>query len=190
VTGSISRKLRRMPRRPRSPRTRLTTGGLLIVALALGCRRDSERMHSDVAQEVPSAQDKGEVACGHAACGDDYLIDLTPDPCTVDTGCRIAIRLVATGDYHINDEYPHKFVADDAAGIEFLGTDPGGKNVFSKVAGNWTKSDSRTAAMVVTYKPADTQTKTVSGVLKFSVCSPQNCELDRRQVNASVQARR
>ena len=45
----------------------------------------------------------------------------------------MAVKLVATGEFHINDEYPYRFKADDASGIEFLGTD-GGKNAFSKAA--------------------------------------------------------
>ena len=159
-----------------------------LVALTIGCRRENKAaMHSGVVQEEPSPQHP----CGHAACGDDYTIDvIAGDPCTVGTACRIAVQLVAIGDYHINDEYPHKFTADDTQGVEFLGTDSTGKNVFSKAAGNWTKSNLRTGAMAVTYKPADTKAKNLAGVLKFSVCSAQNCELEHRQVNASVQAAR
>jgi hypothetical protein len=102
----------------------------------------------------------------------------------------VSIKLVATGDYHINDEYPYKFRADDTAGVDFLGTDTGGKNVFSKAAGSWAKNDARTGTMSVAFKPSDSGVKAIGGVFKFSVCSPQNCELEQRQVNAKVPATR
>ena len=98
----------------------------------------------------------------------------------------MAVKLVATGEFHINDEYPYRFKADDASGIEFLGTDTGGKNAFSKAAGDWQKSEERSGAMTVKFSPAERGTKTIGGTFKLSVCSAQNCLLEQRQLTASV----
>jgi hypothetical protein len=160
-----------------------------FAALLISCGRNSHAvMHSAVeTQEAPSSP----AACGHAACGSDFFVDVAPAlGCMVGATCSLAIKLVATGDYHINDEYPYKFRADDAPGVEFLGTDVGGKNVFSKVAKNWRKNDERTGTMAIAFKAEDTSVKAIGGVLKFSVCSAENCQLEQQRVNASVQATR
>ena len=72
-----------------------------------------------------------------------FFIDAAPASCAAGSPCSVTLKLVATGDFHINDEYPYKFKADDAPGVAFLGTDPGGKNTFSKAAGDWQKTDAK-----------------------------------------------
>jgi hypothetical protein len=160
-----------------------------LAALGFGCSRDSHAaVHSGVeTQPAPSLPS----ACDHAACGDGFFIDAVPlADCRAGAACNLAVKLVATGDYHINDEYPYKFKADDSPGVEFLGSDTGGKNVFSKFAGSWAKNDERTGTMAVAFMPIDTGVKRIGGTFKFSVCSRQNCKLDQQQVSASVPATR
>jgi hypothetical protein len=171
------------------PRLVATAAAAGLATLALGCDRDGHAaMHSAAeTREAPLPQG----ACSHSVCGSHYFVDAMPVAgCTIGTTCRLAIKLVASGDYHINDEYPYKFKADDAPGLELLGTDVGGKNVFSKVAKDWQKNDERTGTMAVTFKAVDTSVTSVGGVFKFSVCSPENCQLEQERVNASVQATR
>jgi hypothetical protein len=98
----------------------------------------------------------------------------------------VALTLAARGAYHINDDYPYKFKAEDAAGVEFFGSDEGGKNVFSKSGKNWTKTGEKTGAMTVVFKPSDSGSKAIAGVFKFSVCSAENCELEHERIRAAV----
>ena len=51
----------------------------------------------------------------------------------------MALRLEASGGYHVNKEYPYKFTANAAPSVDFLGRDPGGAAVFSKAAGDFTQ---------------------------------------------------
>lgn len=128
--------------------------------------------------------------CAHAVCGHDFFVDAPPAAdCAVGQPCKLALTLVAAGDYHINDDYPYKFRADDAPGVEFLGTDGGGKNVFSKVARNWTKNDEKTGTMAVVFRPLEKGSKGIGGLFKLSVCSSQNCRLEQPQINATVAVR-
>ena len=78
-----------------------------------------------------------------------------PVSCTAGSPCNVTLKLVATGDFHVNDEYPYRFKADDAPGVAFLGTDPGGKNTFSKAAGDWQKADAKSGAMTVKFIAAN-----------------------------------
>jgi hypothetical protein len=122
-------------------------------------------------------------------CADNFFVDAAPGDCTAGSACIVTLKLVATGDFHINDEYPYRFKADDAPGVEFLGTDAGNKNSFSKAAGDWTKSEEKAGAMAVKFVPADRGQKSIAGTFKLSVCSPQACLLEQRQVTASVVAK-
>lgn len=169
----------------------------ILATVALGsmagaCGRDSHAATNQSGETL--AVSPSRTACGHAACGNDFFIDigsapLSPDGCAVGGRCAVSITLVATGDYHINDAYPYKFKADDTHGLEFLGTDGAGKNVFSKGAGNWSKSDERTGVMTLTFKPSEPGAKALGGVFKLSVCSSQNCRLETQEVKTTVAVR-
>ena len=157
-----------------------------LASLAVACGRSSqaavhERLEPQSAPESPGA------ACGHAACGNDFFVDVAPvGDCAAGDTCSVTLTLAARGAYHINDEYPYKFKAEDAAGVEFLGSDEGGKNVFSKSGKNWTKTGEKTGAMAVVFKPSDSGSKAIAGVFKFSVCSAENCELEHERIRAAV----
>ena len=124
--------------------------------------------------------------CGHTVCADSFFIDAPPASCAAGAPCSVAVRLVATGDFHVNDEYPYRFKADDAPGVAFDGTDPSGKNTFSKSAGDWQKSDAKSGAMTLKFVAADPGTRPLAGTFKLSVCSAQACLLEQRQVTATV----
>jgi hypothetical protein len=155
----------------------------------VGCGKDGKAaMHgADLAASTAAAAAPG--TCPHASCGDNFFIDAAPQaPCAADAVCTVTLRLVALGDFHINEEYPYRFHAEDTPGVAFLGSDGSGKNVFSKAAGDWRKVDAKTGAMTITFKAGSKGSKAVAGTLKLSVCSAQNCLLDQRRVSAAVDA--
>jgi hypothetical protein len=157
--------------------------GLALVPSA--CSRDADGALRGTKPTLAAAVPIGE--CGHAVCADNFFIDTSSPPgCAPGATCTAGFRLVATGDFHINDQYPYRFKADDAKDLQFFGTDVGGKNVFSKAAGDWQKSDAKSGAMTVKFAPAGAGQKTVAGAFKVSVCSDANCLLEQRQVSAVV----
>jgi hypothetical protein len=156
-----------------------------LAPFMVACGRDSRA--AGRGGVAPDALESPRGGCGHMACGKDFFIDaISAGSCTVGDTCSVALTLAATGDYHINDEYPYKFKADDVPAVEFLGTDDGGKNVFSKSAKNWTKTGEKTGAMTVTFRLSDSGSRAIAGVFKFSVCSAQNCVLEQESVKAPV----
>lgn len=125
--------------------------------------------------------------CGHAVCTDNLFVDAAPGAaCAAGSVCTLKLTLVATGDYHVNDEYPYRFKAEEASGLHFLGTDGAGKNVFSKGAGDWAKIDPKSGAMTVKFTPEARGPATIAGVFKLSVCSGDACQLEQSRVTASV----
>ena len=179
-----------------SKSTILLTAGLaaagLAAGVAVGCSKASaasSRAQDEMAAVSPPIPSPPSPRDGHAASDDNYFVDAVPDACAAGTLCTLRLRLTATGDYHINDEYPYKFKADDAAGVEFQGSDSNGKNVFSKSAGDWSKDAEKSGTMTVKFKAADKGSKTIAGTFKLSVCSAQNCLLKQAQLSVSVAAR-
>ncbi len=160
----------------------ISTATLVLVAAACSRGHDAS---------VPGAGDTSTTSapladCPHAVCAANFSIDTSVGDCAVTSPCSVTVKLVATGDFHINDEYPYRFKADDAPGVEFLGTDPGGRNSFSKTVGDWQKIDARSGTMTVKLAPSERGKKTIGGTFKLSVCSAQSCLLEQRQVTASV----
>lgn len=162
------------------------SASVVLGLLAAGCGRDSRAAsHSPDDLAAPALH----ADCGHSACGSNFFLDATAADCAAGATCSLTIKLVATGEFHINEDYPYKFKADDAAGVEFLGADPAGKNVFSKTASDWRKKDEKSGAMTVAFRAADKGSKSVGGTFKLSVCSAQTCQLEQQQVQATVAVR-
>lgn len=155
---------------------------LACVAAACSKGRDAAARGAPETMALSAPQS----GCAHALCADNFFVDVASGRCAAGGACNVTLKLVATGEFHVNDEYPYKFKADEAPGVEFLGTDGAGKNVFSKAAGDWQKTDEKSGVMTVKFKPQDHGNKTIAGVFKLSVCSAQNCLLEQRPVAASV----
>ncbi len=148
------------------------------------CHRESDAVRGT----RPAASGAAPIGeCGHAVCADNFFIDTAPPSgCAPGATCAVDVRLVATGAFHINDEYPYRFKADDAKDLQYFGADSAGKGVFSKAAGDWSKTDPKSGAMTVKFAAASVGQKTVAGTLKLSVCSEANCLLEQRQLAVAV----
>jgi hypothetical protein len=167
---------------------------LALLTVLAGCEKNAaapagpaQASSSSAAAAAPATPARD---CGHAACGESYFIDAAPEPaCTSGGKCRVALKLVATGDFHVNDQYPYRFKADEARAVQFLGTDAAGKNVFSKSAGDWAQTDAKSGVMTVQLTPAEKGDVAIGGVFKLSVCSAQNCLIEQPQMRITLAAR-
>ncbi len=132
-----------------------------------------------------------EAGCaGHAACGDDFVVDaITQADCSAGAVCSVELALSATGDFHLNDEYPYRFRASEEPGLRYVGTDPAGTAVFSKAAGDWRKTASKSGVMTVKLVSPEKGERAVTGVFKLSVCSAESCLLDQREITVALTAR-
>jgi len=146
---------------------------VLAAAAAFGVTMTNASAQSPRAT-LPSA---APLAASPHADGEHFSVDAAlVGPCAPNAECTIAIKVAVRDDYHVNPEFPHKFTAQDAAGVEFLGKDPAKKNVFSKTAGDFASSDPKSAVLTVRFK-AQPGSPTITGTLKLGVCSDQNCML-------------
>jgi len=108
--------------------------------------------------------------------GNNFAVDVSaPGNCKVQSPCAMSIKLTALGSYHINNEYPYKWVGDPIDGIEYIG----------KKNGEFKKETETQATMTVAFKSAGTNAK-VGGVYKLSVCSEDKCQIETQRVELSV----
>jgi hypothetical protein len=166
----------------------IATVALPALGVACGRSRPAPDEHGVTSAAAPTpTPTSAQAECGHTACADNLFVDARPAAaCAAGSTCAVKLTLVATGDFHVNDEYPYRFKADDVPGLTFLGTDDAGKNVFSKAAGDWTKIDPKSGAMTVRFTPAARGPATIAGVLRLSVCSGATCQLEQSHVSAVV----
>lgn len=155
-----------------------------LAAILIGCSRDSE-----AADGKPAAQGSTTTAIAATSriVGNHFTLTAKPDTsCKAGSECTVELVLEASGDYHINKEYPYKFKANPA-NVEFLGKSPGGPNVFTKEAGDFKIRSEKVGVMAVRFKPKGKGAVEIGGRYKLSVCSTQNCQLETQTVGTSVQ---
>lgn len=116
--------------------------------------------------------------------GKNFALDVSSPGCRVDTDCAVTIRLSPTGEYHVNKEYPYKFVAQAAPTHAFLGKDD--PNTFSKAAGDYREEGEKSATMTVRFRAKSAGEAKVTGTYKMSVCSAENCQIETPRVELAV----
>jgi hypothetical protein len=132
----------------------------LLAALAAACGEQARK-------QAPVAQD-----------GPAFRVDTVAPagPCARGASCALTIRLEALGGFHINKDYPHKFVPDPEGGIVL--EDPGRLRSDDQQSGTLTirfKADAGPARPI-----------RVAGKLRFSVCSEESCRIEAVPVAADV----
>lgn len=127
-------------------------------------------------------------SAGQIAKGTNFTVDADPDGDCKAAGCTVKVTISALNKFHVNKDYPHKFKADEVAGVEFQGTDAGGKNVFSKAAGDFKldADDPKIGGaprgfMSVRFKAKSGAVK-ITGKLKLSVCNEANCQMETQDL--------
>jgi hypothetical protein len=160
----------------------------LWVAVALVSCAKGEQPVAQGAAAAPTSSASSS-PCAHAACSDHFFVEAAPGECAAGARCDLQLKVVATGDYHINDDYPYRFNADEAPGVAFLGSNPAESRVFSKSAGDWQKAEPKAGTMKVRFTPAAAGSATIAGTLKVSVCSAENCLLEQPKVRTIVAAK-
>lgn len=116
--------------------------------------------------------------------GKNFALDIGSPGCQVGVACAMTIRLQPAGEFHINKEYPYKFVATAAPGVEFLGKDAA--TTFTRAAGDFVSESEKSATMTVRFKPTSAGEANVSGTYKFSVCSADQCQIEQEAVALSI----
>jgi len=154
---------------------RWATIGVCVAVLA-SCKKPKpeEAVHDNAAQSSISK-------------GKNFEIETRgPAACNAGAECAALVHLKALGNFHINKEYPYRFLAKPSPGIKFVGKDPGGPEIFSKAAGDFLIDSEKEASLSVSFVPDAKGRATVSGVYKMSVCTEEACEIQEAPLSIDV----
>jgi hypothetical protein len=135
--------------------------------------------------KAPAASDPAP-ASGEAKKDDakHYTLDVKAGECKATGDCSLAVRLVTAGDFHVNEEYPYKFVATPVPEVTYLGKQDA--NTFTRATGDFRSEGPTTATMTVRFRPAKAGDVQVKGSYKLSVCSKDACQIDTADVDTRV----
>jgi hypothetical protein len=89
----------------------------------------------------------------------------------------VQIVLDAKAPFHVNDQYPIKFKVKESAGVKYSAAVVGkDKATIEKMK----------ATMPVAFVPESAGQRTVAGQLLFSVCTDENCLMEKRDLSLTV----
>jgi len=107
-----------------------------------------------------------------------YRVDAAPPPtCTTGAPCEVRFVLTALGAYHVNRDYPFKFIADPPPAVALDG------------AAVFTVEDERRGIMTAQVRPTAPGTAQVAGTFKLSVCSDDTCEIEAPKISIAIAVR-
>lgn len=87
------------------------------------------------------------------------------------------ITLEAKPPFHVNDQYPIKFKVKEGAGVKYAA---------AVVGKDKAKIEKQKATMPVAFTPESAGQQTVSGQFAFSVCTDENCLMEKRDLTLVV----
>lgn len=131
-----------------------------------------------------AAPSHGNALASKHVTGTNFTLDLASPGCKAGAECAMTIKLVASGDYHVNAEYPYKFVASAAPGIEFLGK--ADATTFTRAAGDFVEHGEKSGTMTIRFKPSSPGEARIAGTYKFSVCSADQCQIEQEKLDLAV----
>lgn len=104
-----------------------------------------------------------------------YRIDAGPPvACAQGATCEARLVLTALGEYHVNQDYPFKFLGEPAPAVPVDGE------------GAFAIDDARHLTMTVKFHPAAAGTAKLVGTFKLSVCSDDTCEIETPRIELAV----
>ncbi len=88
----------------------------------------------------------------------------------------VEIGLLAKGPFKVNDKYPYKFKVKEGAGVKFPGP----------VIKDGVKLEKTRAVLPVPFTPESTGKKQIAGRFDFSVCTPERCLIEKRELALAI----
>jgi hypothetical protein len=146
--------------------------GVAVLALVLaGCRNVSEGQPapSSAASQAASARSAGLDPAFHVTTKQE-------GSCVVGAECKLLMHLVASSEFHVNPEYPHRFApALPPRGLSFSVPQPA-----------FQRESEREGTLPVTFTRSTPGATRIEGSFKLSVCSKETCLIEESKVAFDV----
>jgi hypothetical protein len=139
---------------------------IVVATLVAGCRGDATATDRAATTGAPPLASKPF-----------YRLDAAPQPpCTAGAPCELRLVLTALGDYHVNPQYPHKFVADAAP------------DVVVETGGAMAIDGAKTGTLTVRFRANQRGPARLRGTFKLSVCNDDRCEIETPAITVAISA--
>lgn len=159
---------------------RAAAGGLWLVLVLGGCGRD-ETPQAGVAQSEKAPADPVEGPPRAKYVEDSFIVELSgPSAIGIGERASFVVTLRAGSGYKVNPEYPHKLRLKEASGLTFA------QRVVDASSANVSKDAATFPIAVEATAPGAHK---VAGQLAFSVCTPEKCLMERRELEVDTVAR-
>jgi hypothetical protein len=136
----------------------------LALAAAAACKREPSPAADRGAKGGPPLPDP-------LAGNSFYRLDAGPQtPCTAGATCEARLVLTALAGYHVNREYPVKFIGEPTPGVLVEGT------------GTFALDDAKTGTLTIRYRADKAGRARIAGTFKLSVCSDAQCEIEQPKI--------
>mgnify|MGYP003441757996 CR=1 FL=1 len=151
---------------------------LLALLAFAGCKCGSESTNG-IQASSPATGDKAAAPSGPPLASKAYFrVDAAPDQpaCQVDAPCEAQLILTALGDYHVNNDYPFKLVAEATPNVKVDGT-----GTFSPKG--------KQGTMALPFRTSSAGTVKIAGTFKLSVCNDENCQIESPKIAFEIPVR-
>jgi hypothetical protein len=149
---------------------------IAVLAVLAACGRDQPATSAPAASGPAEKAEAGKPPLASKAF---YRVDSGPEtPCASGATCERTVVLTALGDYHVNKEYPFKFVGEPAPALALDGN-----------ASFAIDDDAKRGTLTIRFKPTAAGPATLAGVFKLSVCSDDTCEIEKPKLELAVAVR-
>jgi hypothetical protein len=116
--------------------------------------------------------------------GSNFTVDVASPGCLAGSDCVMTLKLGAGNGFHVNKEYPYKFIGAPAGGVTFLGKPDA--NTFGRASGDFVEQGEKAALLTVHFKAASAGDAHVTGKYKLSVCSADKCQIEQPAIDLTV----
>jgi hypothetical protein len=153
----------------------VTAAACAFVALfASGCRREAPPPPS--AMEEPTAKP---VASSEVHEPNYDLVMKPAGAVVAGQPATVEIQVDTKSGYHVNDKYPYKFKPTASPGVAYATPTFSAESV---------KLEEKRATMTVRFTPEGKGDKAIAGLFAFSLCSADQCLIEKRDVLLHVSA--
>ncbi len=138
-----------------------------LMFAAGGCTRSSEASIEKADSRNVAGKSAATQVAGDPQDTDAYGTSISgAGDCKVNEECKVALRLKAKGEFHINKEYPTKFVPSPSEGVEYVNSPY-----------RFTPSQEKEETFTITIKRTSASAISPKGQFKFGVCTSNGCQI-------------
>ena len=134
---------------------------VLLVAL-VACR----------SKQVAPAEETSDEA--DESAGPAFRVEVAPPTsCAVAVSCEAKVHLTALDGFKVNDQYPHKFVADKGSAVTLDET-------------SFTRHGNDKGTLSIKFRTDSPGTAKITGTFRLSVCTPKICKTEAPKIAIDV----